>query len=73
MNPRTSLTLIGILLIIIGLAPVIATTVKLEFMQSIPETFSLIYQGIIVFIGIIPIFLSGKKKESKMPFIIQHQ
>lgn len=73
MNPRSSLTIIGILLILIGLAPVIATTAKLEFMQSTPETFSLIYQGVIVLVGVIALFLSGKKKESKMPFIIQSQ
>ena len=75
MNPRTSLTIVGIVIIILGIIPLLGKVIPAtsEFLKNIPEAGSMAYQAIIVLIGIIALALSAKKKESAMPQIIMQK
>jgi len=70
MNPRTSLTFIGIIIILLGIIPLVAKAVSIDFLQKIPEAGSVVYQSILVAVGILALLLSGKKKEKSFPQII---
>ena len=71
MNPRASLTIIGILIIILGIFPLVAKAIPVPSIQNFPiEAGSIVYQSVIIIIGILALFLSGKKKASAMPQII---
>lgn len=63
MNPRISLTILGIIIIVLGILPLAVKAIP--SLASFPvEAGSLVYQSILVVIGIIALALSGKKKES---------
>jgi hypothetical protein len=70
MKPSTSLTFVGIIILVLGIIPLAA---KLPFLaesfKNIPEAGTVIYQSVLILVGIIALLLSGKKKE-KMPQII---
>ena len=72
MNPRTSLTIIGILLIILGIYPLAVKAIP--SIENFPiEAGSVAYQAIIIVLGILALFLSGKKKEKAVPQYITIQ
>jgi len=71
MNPRTSLTLTGIIVILMGIIPLAAKMVNLPILQAIPEAGSVVYQSVLIVIGILALFLSGKKKQKQMPKYIE--
>ena len=71
MNPRTSLTILGILLVILGIYPLAVKAVP-SFENFPVEAGSVAYQSVVIVLGILALFLSGKKKEKSMPqYIIQ--
>ena len=66
MNPRASLTILGILLLVLGIYPLAVKAIP--GLENFPvEAGSVAYQSIIIFLGIIALALSGKKKEKSMP------
>jgi hypothetical protein len=71
MNPRTSLTILGILLIVLGIYPLAVKAVP--SLENFPvEAGSVAYQSIVIALGILALFLSGKPRERSMPqYIIQ--
>ena len=72
MNPRTSLTLLGIIIIILGIFPLIAKAIPQ--LENFPvEAGSIVYQSILIVVGVLALLLSGKKKESGMPQIIMQK
>jgi len=73
LNPRTSLTLTGIIIILLGIIPLAAKAINLELLQKIPEAGSIVYQSILIIVGILALFLSGKKKEKSFPHIIMQK
>jgi hypothetical protein len=74
MNPRASLTIIGILVIILGIFPLASKAIPIPSIQNFPiEAGSVVYQSAIILIGILALFLSGKKKGSAMPQIIMQK
>ena len=72
MNPRTSLTLFGIIIIVLGVIPL---TTKLAFfpasLKNIPAAGSIVYQAVLIVIGILALMLSGKKKQPQQQIIMQ--
>jgi hypothetical protein len=71
MNARTSLTIIGILVIVIAIYPLAFKAIPIPALQNFPvEAGSLVYQSILVVVGILALFLSGQKK-SVPQYIIQ--
>ena len=72
MNPRISLTIIGILIIVIAIYPLAFKAIPIPALQNFPvEAGSLVYQSILVVLGILALFLSGKKKPAPAQYIIQ--
>jgi K+-transporting ATPase c subunit len=71
MNPRTSLTILGILLLILGIYPLAVKAIP--SLETFPvEAGSVVYQSIIIFVGILALFFSAKPRERSMPqYIIQ--
>lgn len=71
MNPRTSLTILGILLIIVGIFPLAVKAIP--SLENFPvEAGSAAYQSIVIVLGILALFFSAKPKEKGMPqYIIQ--
>ena len=71
MNPRTSLTILGIIIILLGIIPLAAKAAVLsDVLKSIPEAGSIAYQAALVLIGIIALALSAKPREKSFPQII---
>jgi hypothetical protein len=71
MNARTSLTIVGILIIVIAIYPLAFKAIPISALQNFPvEAGSLVYQSILVVVGILALFLSGKKKSAPQ-YIIQ--
>jgi hypothetical protein len=72
MNPRTSLTILGIIIIILGIFPLASKAIPVSAIQNFPvEAGSVVYQAILVLVGIIALALSGQKKS--MPQIIMQK
>jgi len=71
MNARTSLTIIGILIIVIAIYPLAFKAIPVPALQNFPvEAGSIVYQSILVVVGILALFLSGQKR-SVPQYIIQ--
>jgi len=69
MNPRTSLALLGIIILILGVFPLAAKAIPQ--IENFPvEAGSIVYQSILIVVGILALFLSGKPKEKSFPQII---
>ena len=65
------MTIIGILVIVIAIYPLAFKAIPIPALQNFPvEAGSLVYQSILVVVGILALFLSGQKK-SVPQYIIQ--